>query len=116
TRFEPPVASREFGRAVAVTKDACAVGAPDVASVFLFDARSGAIAATLRDPRASDQADEFGRAVAIGPTDVVVGAPFDDHDGRDAGAAWVFDRRSGRLRFALASPAAFPGARFGTAV
>src|SRR6185436_16684781 len=116
TRLEAPVASREFGRAVAVAQDALAVGAPDVASVFLFDARSGAIAATLRDPRATDQADEFGQAIAIGSTDVVVGAPFDDHDGRDAGAAWVFDRRSGGLRFALASPGAFPGARFGAAV
>ena len=116
TRLEAPVASREFGRAVAVTKDTLAVGAPDVAAVFLFDARSGAIAATLRDPHASGQAGEFGQAIAIGSTDVVVGAPFDDHDGSDAGAAWVFDRRSGRLRFALASPSAFPGARFGTAV
>ena len=116
TRLEAPVASREFGRSVAVRKDALASGAPDVAAVFLFDPESHPIVTTLRDPHASDQSDEFGRAVALGANDVVVGAPFDDHDGTDAGAAWVFDRRTGALRFALAPPAAFPGAHFGAAV
>jgi outer membrane protein assembly factor BamB len=117
-RLEPPVASREFGRAVAVADDLLAVGAPDAASVFLFDARSGAVVQTLRDPHTREDGEigEFGRAIALGPNDVVVGAPFDDRDGRDVGTAWVFDRRRGLVRFRLVPPVRRPGARFGTSV
>jgi len=116
TWLEAPVASREFGRAVAVTAHTLAVAAPDAGSVFLFDAQTGVVSQTLRDPHAGGDAAEFGRALALGPSDVVVGAPFDDHDGADAGAAWVFDRRRGTPRFALIPPIARPGAHFGTAV
>jgi outer membrane protein assembly factor BamB len=59
---------------------------------------------------------EFGLALALGASDVVVGAPFDDADGADAGAVWVFDRGTGALRFALDAPTARAGAHFGTAV
>jgi outer membrane protein assembly factor BamB len=117
-RLEPPVPSREFGRAVATIGDTLAVGVPDVGAVFLFDARSGDVVLTLLDPNAPDdgQPSEFGRALALGATDVVVGAPFDDRAGADAGAAWVFDRRRGLVRFALVPPAPHAGARFGTSV
>jgi len=115
-RLEPPAASRDFGRAVAAAGEALAVGAPDVASVFVYDGRAASPSQTLRDPHAGPETNEFGRALALGATDVGVGAPFDDADGTDAGAAWVFDRRTGLLRFALKPPAAHAGARFGTAV
>jgi outer membrane protein assembly factor BamB len=114
--LEPPAPSRAFGRTVAAATGTLAVGAPDVDQVHLFDARTHRLAHTLVDPHASGDVHELGAALALGAADVVVGAPFDDADGTDAGAAWVFDRRTGALRFALASPNPFPGARFGTAV
>jgi outer membrane protein assembly factor BamB len=115
-QLEPAAPSRGFGRVVAAAPAVLGVGAPDVDTVYLFDARTHGLAHTLVDPRGNGAGHAYGAALAVGAHDVVVGAPFDDVDGTDAGAAYVFDRRTGALRFALAPPAAFPGARFGTAV
>jgi len=115
-RLDAPAASRDFGRSVAAAGGALAVGAPDVAAVFVFGAGTASPSQTLHDPHAGGDVNEFGRALALGATDVVVGAPFDDADGVDAGAVWVFERATGALRFALRSPAAHAGAHFGTAV
>jgi hypothetical protein len=112
-RFDAPAASRDFGRAVAAVGGALAVGAPDVASVFVYEGRATSPSRTLHDPHAGG-VHEFGRALALGASDVVVGAPFDDAEG--AGAVWVFARATGALRFALRAPAAQAGARFGIAV
>jgi outer membrane protein assembly factor BamB len=112
----PSASSREFGRVVRASGGSLVVGAPDVDAVYVFDARSHALATTLRDPSTGGEPNEFGRALAIDGDAFVVGAPFDDRDGHDAGAAHVFDRTTYRLRHRLASGAAVAGARFGTAV
>jgi outer membrane protein assembly factor BamB len=114
--LEPSTPSRAFGRTVAAAAGMLAVGAPDVDAVYLFDARTHRLEHALADPHANADVHELGAALALGAADVVVGAPFDDVDGTDAGAAYVFDRRTGALRFTLASPNPSPGARFGTAV
>ncbi len=114
--LEPSAPSRAFGGAVAAGSGLLAVGAPDVDAVYLFDARSHRVEHLLADPHANGDVHELGAAVAVGPMDVVVGAPFDDDAGTDAGAAYLFDRRTGALRFVLAAPRSFPGARFGTSV
>ena len=62
---------------------------------------------------------EFGAAVAISGTRVVVGAPADDTRGLDAGIAYVYDLTRSNPNtgvVTLYSPDAWPGDRFGSAV
>jgi hypothetical protein len=115
-----PVPSHDFGRTVAADGSVLAISAPDTRVIRFFDADSLAAIGTIDDPNPlvpPDQhaIDEFGAALAISGNRVVVGAPFDDSDGEDAGAAYLFDR-SGGAPVRLHSGAPFPGARFGTSV
>jgi hypothetical protein len=63
--------------------------------------------------------DEFGTSVAIDGDIIVVGAPYDDHEGGiDAGAAYVFRRMDGEWieRAKLVPPGTQPGIQFGASV
>lgn len=62
--------------------------------------------------------DRFGRAVAISGDTIVVGAPFDDDDGLDSGAAYVFVRSgsSWSHQQTLTSTTLNPGDDFGKSV
>ncbi|HEV7731213.1 MAG TPA: hypothetical protein VGR62_03580, partial [Candidatus Binatia bacterium] len=75
----------------------------------------GGVQHTLLAPTPTAYAD-FGQAVAIGATDVVVGSPADDGAGANAGAAHVFDAASGAHRWTLVSPPPALGDDFGRAV
>src|SRR5262249_24027983 len=104
-----------FGRALAVADGRVLVGAPDAdgavadaGAAFLFDAATGTLLQSFHDPSPTS-GDAFGHAVAIlPPFRVVVGAPFDDTFGVNAGAAYVFHAPSGALLASLRK--AVPGA------
>lgn len=92
----------QLGASVALSGVRAVVGAPrddgaapdaGAAFVFVHDGVGWALEDTLR---ASDAGtgDEFGSSVAIEGDVIVIGAPRDDDDGLEAGAAYVF-RRSG---------------------
>jgi hypothetical protein len=87
-----------FGAAVSVDGDRIVVGArgdddagPSSGSAYVF-VRSGTTWSEEEKLTASDgeAQDVFGRAVAIHGDATVVGAPFDDDAGVDAGAAYAF--------------------------
>ena len=95
-----------FGRCVALFGDTAVVCAPYEDPNGVSD--GGAAYVFIRDPNetwtqqakltasAPAAADYFGLSVAISVDTVVVGAPYDDHDGQaDAGAAYMFVRVGG---------------------
>ena len=95
----------EFGYAVAVSGDVVVVGArqPSPAEmpglVYVFERPAGGWADMTETARltASDGAanDNFGAAVDIDGTTIVVGAYLDDDAGDNSGAAFVFERPAG---------------------
>jgi cysteine-rich repeat protein len=101
-----PVSEDHFGLAVGALGNAPLVAAPDAdaeeratdsGAVYVFEATAGPAFGTVvqrfLDPTPT-AADRFGFAVAggLGPSsgDVLVGAPYDDHDGTDAGLVYRF--------------------------
>src|SRR5262249_51544322 len=77
------------------------VGSTDAGAAYLYDGTTGALLHTFRKSNAA-AGDQFGFAVAAFGTDVLVGAPFDDGDGPNAGAVYLFSGTTGELlrRFA----------------
>jgi len=99
TLLSPAAASGdEFGHAVAAVGTGKALvsahrdntGGPDAGAAHLFHAASGTFLRSFQKlvPKAND---EFGRAVTAVGTRVLVGVPFDDTRGLDAGAAYLFE-------------------------
>ncbi len=92
-----------FGYSVAVSGDVVVVGAygedtegTDAGAAYVFqrmkngaDAWGEVIKLTAADAAANDQ---FGFAVAVSGDVIVVGAPYEDEEGPNAGAAYVFQR------------------------
>ncbi len=76
---------------------------PHVGAVYVFSAAGGNPVQTLYNvtPAANDQ---FGRAAAISGNTVVIGSWRDYEGALDAGAAYVYDAASGKLRMTLADP------------
>ncbi|MEM8710503.1 MAG: lectin-like protein, partial [Planctomycetota bacterium] len=111
-----------FGSAVAIDGDLAVVGAPgdgtngsESGSAFVFDVESGALLRVLL-PDDGFSFDRFGSSISMSGSTVVIGAPGNDDQGSNAGAAYVFDVESGEQ---LAKIFAFDGAGgdlFGTAV
>ena len=90
-----------FGSALAIDNGIVAVGSryhdqsgTNAGSAYLFNATTGVQTSKLvaTDARAFHH---FGSAVDIGDGVVVVGTPFDDDNGPNAGAAYVFDAGTG---------------------
>ena len=81
---------------------------------FLFDPASGDLLRTFENP-SPDRSDGFGIAVAALGADALVGAPFDDTGGGDAGAAYLFDGATGMLRQTFLPPDP-TNRRFGSAL
>ena len=92
----------DFGYSVAVDGDTVLVGAyqdddsdddlEDSGSAYVFTIDTAGVWSQAAKLTASDgvDGDNFGIAVAINDTTVVVGAPGDDNNGIDSGAAYVF--------------------------
>jgi hypothetical protein len=96
-------ASDQFGRVLAVSGDTLVAGAhldddagTSSGSAYVFDA-SGLNWTQAAKLVATDGAssDNFGSAVAIDGTTIVVGSPKDDDKGSSSGSAYVFERVSG---------------------
>src|SRR6266850_919874 len=117
-------ASGAFGQSVAISDTTVVVGAPGetegvhtfAGHAYVFDATDGSLLATLTSPNARTSGD-FGAAVAISCTTVVVGAHGETAGvyGR-AGHAYVFDAASGSLLVTLTSPNAQSDGFFGQSV
>jgi hypothetical protein len=98
-------ANDQLGYAVAINGDTVVLGAPlnddagsESGSAYIFERNTNGIDAwgevvkiSASDAGAGDQ---FGFAVGINGDTVVIGAPFDDDDGSDSGAAYVFERNT----------------------
>ncbi len=93
--------SDRFGTAVAISGSRAVVGAPDAGSittgaayVFEWSGTAWTQAAMLTPPDGT-AGDDFGAAVALAGTTLVVGAPGSDAAATRSGAAYVFERQSG---------------------
>ncbi|MFW2389296.1 MAG: hypothetical protein ACN4G0_13230, partial [Polyangiales bacterium] len=93
-------AGDEFGIAVSLDGDTAVVGAygdddngDGSGSAYVF-VRSGAVWTEQQKlaPAGGSSGDQFGLAVSVDADTVLVGAPYDDERGGDAGAAHVFVR------------------------
>lgn len=122
-----PATSDFFGYAVAISGNRVVVGAhqddtggTNTGTAYVYDLTSGTPTVpvfTLNNPTPVDN-DNFGIAVAIDGTRVVVGATGDDTGATDAGSAYVFDLSSGTptVPITLNNPAPLDGDKFGNAV
>lgn len=92
-----------------------AVGSPGVSKVYLHDRSTGAVVRVFTSPNPT-AGDGFGSALAADGQRLLIGAPFDDTAGLDAGAAYLFDMETGAAltTFLNPTPAALDG--FGQAV
>ncbi|GMR23975.1 MAG: hypothetical protein BMS9Abin37_2458 [Acidobacteriota bacterium] len=90
-----------FGYALAATKDGLVVGTLDDGA-YIFEP-SGELRSRLERPD-SDGDDFFGSQVAATGTTVLIAAPQDDRIVRDAGAVFLFDGATGKLRTRIDNP------------
>lgn len=113
-----------FGASVAMDRGSLVVGHPlhdeiarDAGAAYFFsDPESGVLTHTLL-PADGQIADFFGTAVGIGDAFIVVGSPRNPEYAPDAGAAYVFDVRTGELLYKFIPPdPARPLIYFGSAV
>jgi len=91
------LADDNFGHAVAIMNSITVVGSPyadvdgtDSGVALLFDIVTGDVITDLI-PSDGSSNNEFGNAVSISNTRVVVGAWTDDPNGTDSGSAYLFD-------------------------
>ncbi|MDF1808374.1 MAG: FG-GAP repeat protein [Phycisphaerales bacterium] len=100
-----------FGNSVSLSSQYLAAGVPDyyngfecVGSVEIFDNNGSFLRKITADLSDQNNFDSFGYSVAVSDTNntvVLVGAPYDDQAGSDAGAAYLFDLATGNLLFKL---------------
>ncbi len=67
-------------------------------------------------PAGGQFGDKFGTSVAIDNGMIVVGAPFDDENGQDAGAVYVYNSNTASEVYKLMPADGAPGANFGRCV
>ena len=109
-----PQTNEYFGWALASDAELLVIGAvgggttqPEAGAVYLYT-NTGEFLQTLKAPEPK-KGDHFGEAVALLPGYVIVGAPGYDSAGADAGAVFVFDRKTGTLEARIPNPAATTG-------
>ncbi len=118
-------AEDEFGISVAISGRVVVVGAwfddpsgvEEAGTAYVFNAITGELTATLRNPSPSIY-DRFGCSVAVSGNMAVVGAYWDDPPGgvADSGGAYVFDARNGALISTLFHPEGMANDQFGISV
>ena len=119
-------ANGQFGFAVAgMGSDKIIVGAPGengnegAAYLFKFD-NNGTSSTSLSNPNSSTATGDtklgFGYSVAAVGSNVLVGAPGDDTNGQDTGAAYLFDSSNGSLLEDFFSSQPEVGGQFGYSV
>ncbi len=109
-----PQTNEYFGWALASDVELLVVGAlgrgttqPEAGAVYLYT-NAGEYLRTLAAPD-PQKGDHFGEAVALLPEHIIVGAPGHDSAGTDAGAIFVFDRKSETLHTVIPNPSATTG-------
>jgi cysteine-rich repeat protein len=118
-----PAAGDLFGSSLAALGSNIVVGAPlhDIPGalnngiVYVVSGSTAGLLRTLQNPTPSP-GDEFGFSLAVVGSKVVVGTPFDDTAGADAGAVYVFDGVSGALVRTFLNPAPANSTHFGWSV
>ncbi|MFI4897982.1 MAG: GC-type dockerin domain-anchored protein [Phycisphaerales bacterium JB059] len=113
----------ESGSSVDICGSTIVLGAPQdnlvgfggTGAVYLFDAETGVQIRRLLPPN-PEESDYFGASVAIGDGLVAVGAPGDDSNGYNSGAAFLFDVESGAFIDVLHNADAEPKDGFGDTV
>ncbi|MEQ1932693.1 MAG: choice-of-anchor D domain-containing protein, partial [Fimbriimonadaceae bacterium] len=99
-----PAASDNFGRSVGISGTRLVVGAyrddtgaTNSGSAYVYDLTSGTptVPVTILNNPNPAVSDEFGNAVAIAGTNVVVGAYLDDTDALSGGSVYLYDVSSG---------------------
>ena len=115
----PERAGTRFGAALAGSKKLLAVGAPGdttTGGVYLYNLGKSVTPIRVDNPT-PNVGDQFGVSLAfVGSKFLLVGAPGDDFGGTDAGAAYVFDIKTGALVLTVINPESTPGDRFGQSV
>jgi hypothetical protein len=128
----------EFGASVSISRDRAIVGAPikidglgnRAGAVYVYEYIStGPLSPTWTEVQelsppfnfdgSSPEGDRFGASVSIDGDRFLVGRPFDDGNADDAGAAYVYERRtngSWRRTQTLVASDGDAGDRFGTSV
>ncbi len=106
-----------LGYAVAASDTLVAVGTRSWGRgiVVVYDAATGQRRFVLRAPTGSNDS-LFGSSIAMTDTLVVVGAPFDSALDAHAGAAYVFDAKTGERLARLLPGESIPFAEFGRSV
>ena len=113
-------AGEQFGVSVAISGTTAIVGTrypdnSDFSSAYLFDTTTGAQMAKLL-PDDGEEWDFFGLSVAISGTTAIVGAPWDDDNGNNAGSAYLFDTITGQQITRLLPDDGWPWDAFGVSV
>jgi hypothetical protein len=121
-RNPSPFGGEAFGSSVSISGNTVVVGAPyDEAgawlggSAYIFDATTGNLLRTLKDP-APVMDGHFGSSVAVSGTMVVVGEPQEFPGAPGPGAAYVFDAATGAFLRTLYNPTSEAGDQFGASV
>ena len=90
--------SDRFGSSIAINGTYLAVGAildddqdNNAGAVYVYDATNLSNTPTKLAPTGLDDSDYFGQSVAITSNQIIVGAFFDDDQGENAGAVYVYD-------------------------
>ena len=98
-----PTVGDSFGRAIAIAGFKVVIGAPgddagevDTGSAYLYDIAAGPPAAPLATLASASRSvgDEFGSAVAVSGSLVIVGAPSENSGATRSGSAYVYDLAS----------------------
>ena len=124
--FRRPSANDKFGGCLAVVGNTVLIGAPfddtvvqDGGGVYLYDATTGQLLRTLRQPEPA-AGDCFGWPMAVVGNKVLVGAPGPVWHSMAAargawapGAAYLFDVTTGKLLRSFRSPTPTAGDQFG---
>ncbi|GEM_PF-4801772 len=112
-----PAQDGEFGYTITtVGGNNILVGAPGRSgAAYLFDGRNGKLLRTFQNPTPG-RGDRFGAAVAAFGDDVLIGAPFDDNDGKDGGIVYLFDTTTGDTIRSFQNPTPGDSALFGYSI
>ena len=117
-----PNPSEYFGYTIAAVGENILIGAPfdnsgvdDAGAAYLFNGSTWECLHTFVNPEPAED-DYFGRAVAGIGKDVLIGAPYDDLDGSNAGIVYLFDGYTGELKQTFHNPTPAENEYFGYAV
>lgn len=118
-----PESDSGFGASAAMEGGFALVGAPLASSGGILESGAayymalgdGSVVHVLENP-APTNADQFGAAVAISGSRLLVGSPYEDADGYNRGVVYIFDAATGALASTIHSPELIESGGFGAAI